>query len=60
MIDTDAWDAEYKRLCRKYLNMNEIQAELHFKSAPDFDRGYSAFWYIKEELNCESIKRKGK
>lgn len=52
------WDAMYKRLCETILNMNFVQAELHFKSAQDFDRGYSPLWYIREELNCNFVERK--
>jgi hypothetical protein len=54
------WDAQYKLMCMKYLNMNHVQAEAHFRSAPDFDRGYSPFWYITEELNCQFVERKPK
>lgn len=53
------WDAMYKRLCCEMLNMNPYQAEMHFRTAPDFDRNYSPYWYITEEINCEFIKRKG-
>jgi hypothetical protein len=58
MIDKEAWDATYKKLCQKYLNMSEAEAEKHFKTAPDFDRGYTALWYITEELKCKFIERK--
>ncbi len=58
MVDTEAWNAEYKKMCRKYLNMNDAEAEEHLQTAPEFDRGYSAFWYITEELNCKFAKRR--
>jgi hypothetical protein len=60
MIDEAKWDETYKKLCMKYLNMTEVQAESHFQTAPDFDRGYPALWYITEELNCKFTERKGR
>ena len=58
-LDRDMkWDANYKRLCCEILKMNPCQAEMHFRTAPDFDRGYSQLWYITEELNCGFIERK--
>ncbi len=52
------WKKEYKRLCVAFFNMTMPEAEIHFQAAPDFDFGYSPLWYVKEELNCEYIKRR--
>jgi len=57
MIDEKKWKEEYIGLCLGFHGMTEREAKKHFEEAPDFDYGYSPLWYIKEELNCEYLKK---
>ncbi len=59
-INIDKWHAEYKTLCMKLLGMSRNEAEAHFKTAKDFDYGYSPIWYVIEEMNCQYVKEKNK
>jgi hypothetical protein len=59
MINEQDWKKEYKRLCCDLLGMSTGEAEIHFQAAPDFDFGYNPRWYLREELNCNFIKKKG-
>lgn len=59
MIDEHAWRAEYKKACQELLGMTKYEAEAHYQNGHTFDYGYSPSWYIREELNCGFIKKKG-
>ena len=57
MVDELKWRNEYKKLCQELLGMDRFEAERHFQSSGIFDYGYSAFFYITEEINCGFSKR---
>jgi hypothetical protein len=57
-IDKEKWHEDYKTFCMILMQMTRSQAEAHFKTAKEFDYGYSPMWYVIEEMNVNYYNKK--